>query len=85
VNEVNCFSPCVKDDSIIVRATAETGGKGALARCHAEKGYCNANRKTYFEIGSSEDECVVADETLGIRCEMGEVLMIGMTFIKTSF
>ncbi|XP_060582449.1 uncharacterized protein LOC132738859 isoform X2 [Ruditapes philippinarum] len=75
VNGVNCFSPCVKDDSIIVRATTETDGKRALARCHAEEGYCNANRTTYFEIGSSEDECVVADDDLGIRCEKGEELM----------
>jgi hypothetical protein len=85
VNEVNCFSPCVKDDSIIVRGTAETDAKRAFARCHAEEGYCKANHTTYFEIGSSEDECVVADDDLGIRCEKGEELMPGMMFIRNTF
>ncbi|XP_060602534.1 uncharacterized protein LOC132755658 [Ruditapes philippinarum] len=75
MNSVNCFSPCEKDDSIIARATAGTDGKRALARCHAEEGYCNEKCITYFQIGSSEDECVVADDDLGIRCDITEDLM----------
>ncbi|XP_053388355.1 uncharacterized protein LOC128551499 isoform X2 [Mercenaria mercenaria] len=73
-NRRNAFTPCVKDESIIIVRNT-TNQVPALLRCNTQKNYCNSHGAILFELASDDDSCVDAKYDLKIKCSPTEELM----------
>ncbi|XP_060560355.1 uncharacterized protein LOC132720277 [Ruditapes philippinarum] len=70
----NCFTKCEKDESVVIIQNA-TNDRPALARCNSHKNYCNGYNISLFELGYSEDYCLLAMRDLKIKCDKEEELL----------
>jgi hypothetical protein len=70
----NCFTKCEKDESVVIIQNA-TNDRPALARCNSHKNYCNGYNISHFELGSSDDYCLLAMRDLHIKCDKEEELL----------